>query len=269
LVEEENSTSTDDISESTHNEEEMKDEKVGGIGVDNKDLNVLHIDGIQAGVCSEHTTSSTKLVDVGGGVDGLKHYFHSPLTPNESPPKVEATGVVESWLREAHGSHKGHMGYEATVRNLFDLKSFRGAALRGGIPKEMECYIKQWLRQCDACQKMSVRRTVIQAEHFTCSTYRPMQCVAIDYIEKLTPDRWGNDMIIVIIDFFSRFVVLYAVQSTRAKIFVDTFIKWIALFGEPEEVLSDQGSQFLSNLVQGFYEATNTKCIITTPNSKQ
>ena len=130
----------------------------------------------------------------------------------------------------------------------------------------MDNHIKQWLRQCDACQKMSVRRTVVQAEHFTCSTYKPMQRVSIDYIERLTTDRWGNDMIIVIIDCFSRFVVLYAVQSTRAKVFVDTFIKGVSLFGEPEEVLSDQGSQFVSTVVQGFYEITNTKSIITTPN---
>ena len=93
-----------------------------------------------------------------------------------------------------------------------------------------------------------------------------MQRVSIDYIERLTTDRWGNDMIIVIIDCFSRFVVLYAVQSTREKVFVDTFIKWVSLFGEPEEVLSGQGSQFVSTMVQGFYEITNTKSIITTPN---
>jgi transposase InsO family protein len=96
-----------------------------------------------------------------------------------------------------------------------------------------------------------------------------MQRVAIDYIEKLTTDRWGNDMIIVIIDCFSRFVVLYAVQSTKAKVFVDTFIKWVSLFCEPEEVISDQGSQFVSGLVQQFFDITGSKSIIATPNSKQ
>jgi len=96
-----------------------------------------------------------------------------------------------------------------------------------------------------------------------------MERVAVDYIEKLTPDRWGNDMIIVIIDCFSRFVMLYAVQSTKAKVFVDTFIKWISVFTEPKEVLSDQESQFLSNLVRELYELTNIKCVFTTPNSKQ
>jgi transposase InsO family protein len=96
-----------------------------------------------------------------------------------------------------------------------------------------------------------------------------MERVAIDYIERLTPYRWGNDMIIVIIDCFSRFVILCAVQSTKAKVFVDTFIKWISVFSEPKEVLSDQGSQFLSDIVQQLYDLTKIKCVVTTPNSKQ
>jgi transposase InsO family protein len=68
---------------------------------------------------------------------------------------------------------------------------------------------------------------------------------------------------------FPKFFVLHAVQSTKAKVFVDIFIKWISTFSEPKEVLSDKGSQFLSDLVQELYELTKIKCVVTTPNSKQ
>ena len=88
-----------------------------------------------------------------------------------------------------------------------------------------------------------------------------MQRVAIDYIEKLTIDRWGNDMIVVIIDCFSRFITLYPVHSTRAKVFADTFVNWISIFGEPKEILSDQGSQFLSDLAQELFVLTNVRSI--------
>ena len=131
---------------------------------------------------------------------------------------------VQTWLRDAHGSRKGHLGHDATVRNLFENRLFRTAALNGRIPRQMDEFVRQWLRTCDACQKMSVKKATVQAEHFTCSTYVPMQRVAIDYIEKLTIDRWGNDMIVVIIDCFSRFITLYPVHSTRAKVFADTFV---------------------------------------------
>ncbi|MFO0003313.1 MAG: hypothetical protein ACK559_19505, partial [bacterium] len=68
-------TSMADIDISTHTREERKETKKGERGVDKKDLNVLHIDGIQTGVCRGHTPSSTKLVDVGGGVDGLRSSY--------------------------------------------------------------------------------------------------------------------------------------------------------------------------------------------------
>ena len=61
-----------------------------------------------------------------------------------------------------------------------------------------------------------------------------MERVAIDYIESLQKDRNGNDMIIVIIDCFSRFIILYPVQSTKSFIFAEVFLKWIGTFGSFE-----------------------------------
>jgi hypothetical protein len=182
---------------------------------------------------------------------------------------TEIPEEVQNWLRDAHGALSGHLGFEGTVRNLFECKSFRRASLRGSTPVNMNEIIKKWIKSCDTCQKMRVNKPSVQADHFTCSVYNPMQRVAIDYIEKLTADRWGNDMIIVIIDCFSRFVVLYPVQSTKVKVFADTFIKWASIFGTPDEVLSDQGSQFLSDLIREVYELTKTRCVFTIPNSKQ
>ena len=127
-------------------------------------------------------------------------------------------------------------------------------ALRGQVPNEMETYIKHWLKSCDVCQKMSVKRPAVQAAHFTSSVYRPMERIAVDYIEKLTIDRNGNDMIVGIIDCFSRFTTLYPVQSTKARVFAEVFLKWIGMFGSPNEILSDRGTQFMSNLVQSVFE---------------
>ena len=215
----------------------------------------------------DSTHDSTKLLEEGVKVREL---VHAGTVPNlREGSEFEIPREIQECLQRAHGSHRGHLGREATIRNLFEDKNFRRAALRGRIPEQMDGFINHWLQSCDTCQKMSVKRSMVQAEHFTCSVYQPMKRVAIDYIEKLTADRWGNDMIVVIIDCFSRFIVLYAVQSTRAKIFVDTFVKWISIFGQPAEVLSDQGSQFLSDIVQQLYDLTRVKSIITTPNSKQ
>ncbi len=65
------------------------------------------------------------------------------------------------------------------------------------------------------CMKSSFRKPDVVAAHFSCSSYVKMNRIAIDYIESLRADGKGNDMIIVIIDCFSRWVSLTAVQSKR------------------------------------------------------
>jgi hypothetical protein len=117
---------------------------------------------------------------------------------------------------------------------------------------------------------MSVKRPVVQAVHFTCSVYNPMERVAVDYTEKLTEDKSGNDMIVVMIDCFSRFVTLYPVRSTKSRIFAEVFLKWVGTFGSPKEILSDRGSQFMSDLVQSVFDLTgvNSVTVIPGPNKK-
>ena len=67
------------------------------------------------------------------------------------------------------------------------------------------------------------------AAHFACSSYVKMDRIAIDYIESLRPDEKGNDMIIVFIDCFSRWITLTAVQSKSGGTFADAYIACLGL----------------------------------------
>ena len=73
-----------------------------------------------------------------------------PSKDSISDDEIEVPIVVRTWL-------------QGTVQNLFNLKSFRNGVLRGGFPEEMSRYVRQWIAACDACQEMSVRRSVVQA----------------------------------------------------------------------------------------------------------
>ena len=68
--------------------------------------------------------------------------------------------------------------------------------------------------------------------------------------------------ILVIIDAFSRFVMLRAIPDTTAKKAIDGLIEWIGLFGIPSEVVSDNGTQFANELVDNLLE------ILATENTK-
>jgi hypothetical protein len=57
----------------------------------------------------------------------------------------------------------------------------------------------------------------VHTHPFTLSKHQLGECVYIDYIEKLIPDEYGNDHIIVMIDAFSRWVELYPVKGNLAE----------------------------------------------------
>ena len=56
---------------------------------------------------------------------------------------------------------------------------------------------------------MDQMKKVIHAYPFSVSSYGLWDTVSVDYIESLIPDNEGNNMIIVIVDNFSRFTDLY------------------------------------------------------------
>ena len=98
----------------------------------------------------------------------MRELVHAGTVPNlREGSEFEIPREIQECLQRAHGSHRGHLGREATIRNLFEDKNFRRAALRGRIPEQMDGFINHWLQSCDTCQKMSVKRSMFQAEHFT------------------------------------------------------------------------------------------------------
>ena len=96
-----------------------------------------------------------------------------------------------------------------------------------------------------------------------------MKRIAIDYIEYLRQDDQGNNMIVVVIDCFSRFVALYPVKGTSARVFATTLLTWAGTFWSPEEIITDRGTQFTSDLVTELYDALGVNKKFTMAGSKQ
>ena len=141
--------------------------------------------------------------------------------------------------------------------------------MRGKIPKGLRLKFEELISTCPTCHKLRVRKPRAQGSHFTCSTYEPMKRIAIDYIEYLRQDDQGNNMIVVVIDCFSRFVALYPVKGTSARVFATTLLTWAGTFWSPEEIITDRGTQFTSDLATELYDALGVNKKFTMAGSKQ
>jgi hypothetical protein len=107
---------------------------------------------------------------------------------------------------------------------------------------------------------MSTLKPKIHIKPFTLASYQPMQRICIDTIGPITVNDEKDDdiqrYVIVIIDAFSRYVNLYAAKDTTAKAALSALTDWVTTFGCPSEIVSDNGSQFVNELITEFLGAT-------------
>jgi transposase InsO family protein len=144
-------------------------------------------------------------------------------------------------ISSVHNTICGHMGVEQTMKRLYAL---------GHNWHNMREHVRRFIRKhCPCCQKMSFLKIPIMANHFTASTYSPWERWNIDSIVVNLTDDYGNRHIIVIIDCFSRFIMLYAVKDLSAKIAAECILHCMGIFGAPSQLLSDNGSQYVNEII--------------------
>ena len=75
---------------------------------------------------------------------------------------------------------------------------------------------------------------------------------AIDFIGPINPNSLIKKHILVFTDFLTKWVEAKAVSFATERVVVDfLFTEIFTRFCGPREIASDNGSQFISNLVQG------------------
>jgi hypothetical protein len=155
----------------------------------------------------------------------------------------------------------GHGGVERTLSQL------DAAGLQW---QHRTKHVRRFIRMCPCCQKMDQMKKIIHSYPFTVSTYGLWNTVSVDYIERLVTDKYGNNMIIVIVDNFSRFTELYPCNSTAAEGAADALISFCARYCcTPLHFTTDCGSNFKSNLIAGLLERLGSDHFLTTAYSKE
>ena len=74
----------------------------------------------------------------------------------------------------------------------------------------------------------------------------PSRTIHIDHKGPLHPPSNRNFHCLLVIDSFSRFLMLYPVTNTGAQAFVSAVEKWIHSFGIPQSIVHDRGTAFIN-----------------------
>ena len=125
------------------------------------------------------------------------------------------------------------------------------------------------IRRCKACDMCASRKPPHKTPRAPMQTYNvgaPLERIAIDVMGPLPTSDRGNKYILVVGDYFTKWMEAYAMPNQEAKT-VATVIaeEFICRFGVPRQLHSDQGRNFESHLFTELCEILSIDKTRTTP----
>ena len=166
-------------------------------------------------------------------------------------------------FREAHaGPTSGHFGHKRTLEKL------RQSVYWPGMSRDVE----EWCRACAVCasRRNPVPRSQIRAPLGHIAASYPFERIAMDLMGPLPVTGMGNRHILVVCDYFSKWVELLALLNIKAETVAERVVEDVfSRFGIPESLHTDQGKQFESGLFQELCRLLGIEKTRTTPYHPQ
>ena len=111
--------------------------------------------------------------------------------------------------------------------------------------------VERWCRQCRVCQQKKPGKGPGRAKLKQEPVGVPLERVAVDILGPLPATDRANEYIMVISDYYSKYSEAYAIPNHRAQTVADVIVTgFIARFGVMQQLHSDQGREFESDLFQ-------------------
>ncbi|XP_011859870.1 PREDICTED: uncharacterized protein LOC105557283 [Vollenhovia emeryi] len=146
----------------------------------------------------------------------------------------------EQTLYEYHDAPLG--GHQGVARTLHRIK------LRHhwhGLNKDVESYVAK----CEFCQKNKLRHKTKMPLVITDTPTRPFEKCALDIVGPLTITATGNKYALTFQDNLTKFSKAIPLENQEANTVAKAFVTKIILeHGIPEKVLTDQGTNFTSEI---------------------
>lgn len=148
--------------------------------------------------------------------------------------------LKEDTLRQNHETpYAGHMGIKKTIEKMKTSLTWYG----------MSRDIKDYIQKCKICNKFKENTNRPKAPLMDYRVGYPLDRIGIDIIGPLPMTPRKNKYILVIGDYFTRWMEAYAIPHQHADMVAQKLVmEFIARFGIPLELHTDQGKNFESDL---------------------
>ena len=130
---------------------------------------------------------------------------------------------------------------------------------------QMDADIRLYIRQCKRCNKTTdpAKKPKVQLRKYLVGY--PLDRIGIDVMGPMPLTKNKNKYILVICDYLTRWMEAYSLPSQHAENVAEKLVhEFIARFGTPFEIHSDQGRNFESNLFKEVLKLLEIKKTRTT-----
>ena len=153
----------------------------------------------------------------------------------------------------------GHLGKKKTADRI--LRRFYWPSLFRDVA--------DFCRSCSACQKSGRRKVSVSPMVPLPIISEPFRRMAMDIVGPLPRSRSGNRFVLVLCDYATRYPEAVPMRTVDAEAVADELVKVFSRVGIPEEILTDQGTNFTSKLLGELYRLQNIKALRTSPYHPQ
>jgi hypothetical protein len=149
----------------------------------------------------------------------------------------------------------GHLGIRKTQDRILSHFFWAG------------CYsdIRRYCRSCEICQKNAINKPARVPLINLPVIDRPFSRVAVDIIGPLPKSHRGNRFALVSIDLATKYPDAVPLKRIDSESVAEALLEIYSRVGLPNEILHDQGTQFMSATMRKFNQLLQIKSIRTAP----
>ncbi len=130
--------------------------------------------------------------------------------------------------------------------------------------------IKQNVRSCHGCQLRKAPNQATKPPLHPFSIVGAYERLVIDSIGPFRKSWSGNYYVLVVTDWFTKWVELFQLPNIQAETVAKVLVQEIiSRYGAPKEILSDNGTEFANKLLKTICQLCNTTKTYSTPYAPQ
>ena len=183
------------------------------------------------------------------------------VTQDDSQRKIYLLCVPKKLRRkiltELHDSPmSGHLGFLRTYTKLRERFFWR----------KIENSVRQYCRNCRSCQLMKGVRGLPYGDLNSIKYPRfAWEFIGMDIAGSLNVTPRKNRYIIVVIDYYTRYIEMAPLKNMKSQTIADFFVNNIVVrYGAVKTVLTDLGRSFKSDFIEDVFKLVNSKHVCST-----